>query len=65
VSATTTYVTVRCPQCGDKRQLTTRQRRRVVNSGGELTCAQCPHGRPDGAQEYRDWWLERRPQNSS
>lgn len=57
--------TVTCPRCGGRRELSVRQRRRVVNGDGDFTCLTCRalERRQDDylivEQKYRDYWLER------
>lgn len=33
--------TVRCPECGDSREVSVRQRRRLANEAGDYRCSLC------------------------
>lgn len=55
-------VTVKCPQCGDPREISVRQRRRLVNSGKSFKCHICRTMQdPVVTQEHLDWWRNRYP----
>lgn len=54
-------VTVRCPECGDTREITARQLRRTRQDGRQPLCNICLHSDPrtPPTQEHYDYWLER------
>lgn len=56
-------VTVRCPDCGGSRNLSVRQRRRILNQDGDLRCSLCrsnPHP-PISTAADREFWLSQYP----
>lgn len=51
---------VYCPECGDRRDIGARQRRRVASGSGDYTCSRCRTLGPIVVtQELRDYWLDR------
>lgn len=56
-------VTVCCPDCGDPREISVRQRRRIANSDKDFRCALCrsiPES-PVVTEADRKFWLDRYP----
>jgi hypothetical protein len=53
--------TVRCPDCGGTREVSVRQRRRLVNEGGDMKCSVCRSitGPIKVTQAHRNYWISR------
>jgi hypothetical protein len=63
VSVATTTRTVTCPECGATWEVSVRQRRRILNNGGDLRCTFCRTvGTPfPVTPRERSYWLDRYP----
>lgn len=52
--------TIRCPDCGEFREISVRQKRRLVNGGGSMLCRVC-RTLPDPApitMKHKSFWLD-------
>lgn len=52
---------IRCPDCGGTRDVSVRQKRRLINQDGDLRCSVC-RSIPDPAKfgpRDLDWWSSR------
>lgn len=51
--------TVRCPDCGEVRRISVRQKRRINNEGGNMLCAVCRTLMPIKVTlQDKRWWLD-------